>query len=396
MNKTLNTDGISSIWPEINDAFLSLNDISKDFTPNSSLQKIYKELLTGFDSITSCEMKDFYKFKIVLAQMDIQLVSQSNIKHIYEALTAWVNFDYETTSIRLTSHIEIYPTDVIAIFFQHMLNFCTGKTIDQFEILSYCYQYIPQTHYLYAYYLAIHSFVLCEKHCFDSALELGLESIKLKPKNIYGIHAVTHVLHELEKWKELCDFLNNCKVNWIDNVGMRMHVYWHLAIAYERLGEDILAIRSFKELYALKDTPFAKQDLDAVGFLWRLRLKSADKMFENIWQQLATLWTGSIGTSISYFHKIHAALAFSASQQTLLIEKMIAESDGFGIEKEAHIIGLNVLNAILFFSKQQYAQCHEILVNTCDKWQLLGGSHAQREILTLTMNYNSLKLANIE
>lgn len=142
MNNTLNTDGISSIWPEINDAFLSLNDISKDFTPNSPLQKIYKELLTGFDSITSCEMKDFYKFQIILAKMDTELLSQSHIKLIHEALTAWVNFDYEKTSTKLTSHIETYPTDIIAIFFQNMLNFFTFKTINQFEILSYCYQYI--------------------------------------------------------------------------------------------------------------------------------------------------------------------------------------------------------------------------------------------------------------
>lgn len=33
---------------------------------------------------------------------------------------------------------------------------------------------------------------------------------------------------------------------------------------------------------------------------------------------------------------------------------------------------------------------------TCDKWQLLAGSSAQREILTQTKNYNSLKIANIE
>lgn len=395
MHTSLVTDGISSLWPDINDIFLSLKGIPQDITPNSMSQNIYKQLLIGFDSITTCELKNFYKFKLTLEQMDQSEISRPEIKLIYQAFIAWVHFDYEKARLLLTQHIQMYSTDIIAIFFHHMLDFCTGKTANQSQLLDYCDAHIPKTHYLYSYYLAIRSFVLCENCEFNSTLLLGLDSVRLIPDNIYGIHAIAHALHELGHWKELCQFLTHSKENWINNAGMRMHVYWHLAIAYERSNEITLAIQTFNQLYALKDNPFAKQDLDAVSFLWRLRLKSADTSFTHIWERLAVLWTGSIGTSTSYFHKIHAALAFSACQQPFLIEKLISECDGFGVEAETHSTGMHVLNAILLFTNQQYLECHDNLNNCRDKWSLLGGSRAQREILSLTMEYAAQSISTM-
>ncbi|NHB92236.1 tetratricopeptide repeat protein [Photorhabdus cinerea] len=395
MSYQWSSDGISSIWPEINRTFLSLRGFSDKLIPMNETQRTYKKLLMGLDAITTCEMKELYRFKIILAQMDEQEISRPELCLIHKAFTAWVKFDYDNARSLLTQHIRAYPSDIVAIFFIHMLDFCTGKTAKLKPLLLYCDAYIPKTHYLYPYYLSIKSFVLCEDQCFNDALEIGIESVKLMPNNIYGIHAVAHALHELGRWKDLCHFLTDCKENWITNAGMRMHVYWHLAIAYERSNEITLALQAFDELYALKDNPFAKQDLDAVGFLWRLRLKSADTKFQPIWERLAILWTGSISASTSYFHKIHAALAFSATNQSFLIEKLIAESDGFGIEPDTHSTGIDVLKAILLFIAKHYEECLSKLYLSHEKWPLLGGSRAQREILDQTMEYAALKASSI-
>lgn len=388
-------EGISALWPEINGPFLSLRELVDEYTPGDEFQKTYKQLLAGFDAITGCEMKEFYRFKIVLNQMSEQATSGPELFLIHKAFTAWVNFEYEMARMLFTQHIRVYPSDIIALFFLHILDFCTGKTTNLSSVLVFCDEHISRTHYLYSYYLSMKSFVLCESQCFDDSLEVGLESIRLLPDNIYGIHAVAHALHEMGRWKELSSFLRDCKDHWIENSGMRMHVYWHLAIAHERCNETTLALQAFEELYALKDSPFAKQDLDAVGFLWQLRLKSIDSKLNAIWERLALLWTGSSCASTSYFHKIHAALAFSATNQTLLIEKQIAESDGFGIEPEAHRAGMDVLKGILLFTLERYNESQELLRNSRDQWPLLGGSRAQREILDLTLEYAALKTTSI-
>lgn len=385
------TDGISALWPEINGPFLSLRGIPEHLMPVTQTQELYKDLLLGFDAITSCEMKELYKFKLFLNRMHQRSNLPPELLLIHKAFIAWVNFEYERARTLFTQHLKAYPSDIITIFFVHMLDFCTGKTPRLTAEFSFCEPHIPHTHALYSYYLAIKSFVLCEDQRFQQALELGLEAVRLIPHNIYGIHATAHALHEMGRWQELSSFLIDCKPDWIENSGMRMHVYWHMAIAHERCNEVDQALQAFEELYELKDSPFAKQDLDAVGFLWRLRLKATDSKFAAIWERLALLWIGSVSGSTSYFHKIHAALAFSATNQTLLIEKQIAESDGFGIEPEAHRAGLDVLKGILLFTLKRYHESLALLRTSRDQWPLLGGSRAQREVLDLTLEYIELK-----
>jgi tetratricopeptide (TPR) repeat protein len=269
-----------------------------------------------------------------------------------------------------------------------MLDFCTGKTTRLISALSSFDKSISPAHDLYPFYLSMKSFVLCEANCLEEALEAGLDSVERCPTNIYGIHAVAHVLHEQGLWADICLFLNEKKDSWINNIGMRMHVYWHLAIAYERADETAEAVQAFQNLYALKESPFAKQDLDAVGFLWRLHLKNpCHHLFPDIWRSLSSLWAGSVGTSTSYFHKLHAALAFAGAKQPLSIRKLIAESDGFGIEHPTHEAGIEVLESILLFASGSYDECALKLQASRPRWFLLGGSRAQRELLSLTLDY---------
>jgi hypothetical protein len=379
------TDGSSALWPEINPAFLRQQGVPVSAVPSDPAQAVYLEFLKGVDAITSCEVKDFYKFRIALRGVDREAASRPELIFLHQAFLAWVEFDYEAARALLGRHVSVFPTDVIGLYFLHMLDFSTGKTTALMDDLAYCDRHITKEHGLYPFYLAIKSFVHCEDQRFAEAYALGRISVALDPLNIYGVHAVAHALHEQERWADLCNFLTTRKADWVGNPGMRMHVYWHLAVAYERSGSTAMAIEAFQALCALKQSPFAKQDLDAVAFLWRLRLKQpADLRFVSEWRQLAALWSGSIGSSTSYFHKLHAALAFCASSQPFLIDKLMAESDGFGIERATHEVGMEVLEAIRLFARRHYGDCAGGLKRCQGRWHLLGGSRAQREILSLT------------
>ncbi|POZ61194.1 tetratricopeptide repeat protein [Chromobacterium alticapitis] len=380
------TDGASTLWPEINSHFLSLKGIPDSLQAQSRSQAVYRQLLTGFDAITSCELKDLYKFTLCLQQLDQEEISRPELRTLVAAFQHWVSFDYAAARRQFRLHLRQYPTDVVALFCAHMFDFCASQTPELLPDLALFDEHIDPGHPLYSYYLGIKAFAYVEAGRAQPALKLGLESLRHCPDNIYGIHAVAHALHEQECWAELCLFLEQCREQWIDNAGMRMHVYWHLAIGYERSEQTELAVRTFHEMYALKDSLFAKQDLDAVAFLWRHRLRHPDdRRFDAEWNRLAGLWSGSIGSSMSYFHRLHAALAFAASEQPFLIEKLIAESDGFGLGADTHQTGIAVLRAILDFAHGRYGACLERLLEQQPRWNVLGGSRAQRELLPLTL-----------
>ena len=122
------TEGVSALWPEINGPFLSLRGMADAYHPEDEIQKTYKQLLAGFDAITGCEMKELYRFRIALDQMSEQTTSIPEMFLIHKAFTAWVNFEYDLARMLFTQHIRAYPSDIIALFFLHMLDFCTGKT----------------------------------------------------------------------------------------------------------------------------------------------------------------------------------------------------------------------------------------------------------------------------
>ncbi|TWI56712.1 hypothetical protein IQ22_01164 [Pseudomonas duriflava] len=383
LNGSLLTDGCSSLWPAINAPFLSLRGIPTAAVTGDRYQAIFKGILEGFDAITGCEVKDLYKFAHYLQSIDEDVPSE--LATLVRAFGKWVAFDYAGARNLFKTHIQVYPTDVQAIFFLHMLDFCTGRTAELKPLFNFCDGYMEESHPLYSFYLGIKAFVLCESGLFDESLVVGLEAVRRNPDNIYAIHAVAHALHEQGMWEEMRDFLEDTKEEWIRNPGMRMHVYWHLAITYRKLGNPEAAKMAFLEFYALKQDRFAKQDLDAVGFLWRLKLEDIDDhSFDEVWKELAILWSGSIGSSTSHFHNMHAAFAFAGANQPLLIEKMIAESDGFGVEPDTHQAGMDVMRAIACFARAEYAQCLRLLSCSQSLWPMLGGSRAQRELLSMT------------
>ncbi|MBW5412916.1 tetratricopeptide repeat protein [Pseudomonas sp. MAG002Y] len=385
-NGCLLTDGCSSIWPEINVPFLSLKGVPEAVIAQEPTQAIFRSLLKGFDAITGCELKDIYKFARYLNAISEDMPAE--LINIVRAFRKWVEFDYVGARSLFQAHLHAYPTDVQALFFIHMLDFCTGRTAELKPLFALCDEYMEESHPLYSFYLSIKSFVLCECGLFDESLATGLESVRYCSANIYGIHAVAHALHEKGMWVELRDFLEDSKEEWIRNPGMRMHVYWHLAITYKQLGNHAAAKMAFLEFYALKNDRFSKQDLDAVGFLWRFKLEDVNSHeFDEVWKELAILWSGSIATSTSHFHNMHAAFAFAGANQPLLIEKMMAESDGFGIEPDAHLAGLDIIRAIALFARGHYEECYYLLTASRHQWTSLGGSRAQRELLDLTLNF---------
>lgn len=268
----------------------------------------------------------------------------------------------------------------------HMMDFCCGNTPELLCLIHKLDLEIFDNHPLYGYYLGIKSFVVCESNNFQESLEIGLKSLSIIEDNIYAIHAVSHAYHEMQEHEKIIKFLNKNMPFWINNPGMKMHVYWHIALAQLSLLSIDKSREAFDTFYSMKTSLYTEQDLDAVGFLWRYKLCFPDDdRYKDMWSQLADNWMGCIGASTSYFHDVHAALAFAAVNKSFLIKKMIARSDGTGIYEGSHPVGIEVLQSIYYYSIGQYHECAMLLSKTEKHWAKIGGSNIQRDLLWLTL-----------
>lgn len=365
---------------------LALHDLADLDCVEGSRQARHADLFLNFDMLTSCNLRDFARVSLYLKANGDALCEAEPLRLIVQALGHWASFDYPAARRDFVAHIARYDCDVLAIFMLHMLDFCTGRTVELIDVLDRADERALAEGSLYPYYLAIKSFVLCERGDYDSALAYGLASFGLERDNIYAVHAITHAYHEMKDDASIIAFLREHEHDWIDNPGMRMHVYWHKAIAELGQGQPGSARASFDYFASMRACSHADQDLDIVGFLWRHKMAYPnDHRYDALWRQLADRWTGCIGASISYFHDLHAALCFCAANKPFLIKKMIYRSDGVGVPYDAHQVGVAILTAVYHYSAGNYAETVSILESTLAQWPKIGGSGAQRELLSLTL-----------
>jgi tetratricopeptide (TPR) repeat protein len=376
--------GFSDICPEVTKKFLSL-DYSLDYSGDDKRKLFLFETLRILDNLVSCEVNGFYKAVVCLEKIDTSSVLAEE-RNILLGLKSWALFDYEMARYYFLKYLENHACDVLVVFMIHMLDFNTGKTSifrDGISVMDVC----EKSEY-YTYFLGMKSFIKNESKDYKGALIDANNAIKIERKNIYAIHAVAHVYHDNQEWGKLIDFLESHENDWVFNSGMRMHVYWHLAMAYLYNDEPYKAISSFKRFYAFKKDPLSKEDLDAVAFLWRMHLKysNAQELFDS-WDMLALSWVSAIDQSTSFFHKMHAALAFSVVGKSFLIDKMILGADRQYFDIDTYEVGISILCAIKSIAERDYASAYQMLNDSKDKWYMIGGSRAQLGILQETSEY---------
>ncbi|VEB45487.1 Uncharacterised protein [Chromobacterium violaceum] len=139
------TDGASLIWPEINSHFLSLRGIPEHLQADTPIRATYRRLLVGFDAITSCELKDLYKFTLCLQQLAPEEADCPSCA-CWCRLPRLGQLRLSRARLLFRQHLDIYPSDIVALFFTHMFDFCTGHTPELMPDLERCDRHIGEDH----------------------------------------------------------------------------------------------------------------------------------------------------------------------------------------------------------------------------------------------------------
>jgi tetratricopeptide (TPR) repeat protein len=281
-----------------------------------------------------------------------------------------------------------YPRDALALQAGHQVDFFCGDSRMLRDRIARALPAWTKTMPGYHALLGMYAFGLEETGHYQEAEAYGRRGVELDPRDGWSQHAVAHVMEMQSRQRDGIAWMRANAHAWSHESFFAVHNWWHLALYHLDLGE-------IDEVFKLYDGPVRGNDstvilemIDASAMLWRLTLRGID--VGNRWQALADHWAPVAGAGNYAFNDLHAMIAFvgagrSEAQQALLLaqtDAMRGTVDNAAFTRE---VGRAATLAIKCFADGNYADAIRLLRPIRHYAHRFGGSHAQRDLLDLTL-----------
>lgn len=281
-----------------------------------------------------------------------------------------------------------YPHDVLALQAGHQVDFFTGSSRMLRDRIARALPAWSESRPGYHALLGMHAFGLEETGDYARAEAAGRKAVALEPQDGWAQHAVAHVMEMQGRQRDGIAWMRANPDAWARDSFFAVHNWWHLALFHLDLGEA-------DEVLALFDGPIYGQRsqvildmVDASALLWRLQLRCID--VGERWQAVADAWQPHASAGNYAFNDAHAVMAFLGAGRRADIAELCAAQEralARGDDNAAFTreVGQPVVQALLAFAAGDYATCIENLRGVRNIAARFGGSHAQRDLLDLTL-----------
>jgi tetratricopeptide (TPR) repeat protein len=285
-----------------------------------------------------------------------------------------------------------WPRDALAVQTAHLMDFYRGDALNLRNRVSRVLPSWSASLPGYSYLLGMHAFGLEECNQYADAEATGRRALELVPTDGWAVHAVTHVMEMQGRIDEGIGWLTSREADWAtpDNA-FAPHNWWHLALFHMDRGAFDAAL----DLYDRKiDGPQADVVLvliDCTALLWRLQLEGVN--VGDRFERVTDRWHGKALDERGFyaFNDLHAMMSFAATGRAADSSRLLAElrdtaASGVGANRAmTRDIGLPLAEGVLDYARGQFGDAIERIDAARDTANGFGGSHAQRDLLTLTL-----------
>jgi pimeloyl-ACP methyl ester carboxylesterase/tetratricopeptide (TPR) repeat protein len=301
------------------------------------------------------------------------------------AARAWASGDLELATRLLESALLEDPRDLLALKVAQDLYLSLGDRVNLRDVAARVLPSWPQEADGSGYVRAMHAFGLEESGEYGAALAQATSALAADPSDVWAVHAVLHV-HEMEgSPAEGLSFATASSPHW-DASFFAVHNWWHAGLFHLGLGEDEEATSLYDSRIADSNGAQPLAALDAASLLWRLSLLGA--MPEGRAVRLLPLFEPMIGDSTDYFSDWHAAMCFGMAGRTELNDALaadVADRRHGSIDEAVRNCGLELVRGFAAFSTGRVEDSVHLLSAVRPHAYRVGGSHAQRDVLDLTL-----------
>ncbi len=314
------------------------------------------------------------------------------------AAHAWLDGDF-AGAIELWGAVAIeHPRDLLAVQLAHLGDFYHGQSLmlrDRIARVMHAWdEKVPG----YGYVLGMYAFGLEEMGDYAQAESLGRRAVEINRRDVWAIHAVAHVYEMQARLAEGMDWLESRAGDWSPGNAFAYHNWWHLALYRLDVGDCDGALELYDTRIRPKPSAVALEMVDASALLWRLKLRGA-KLGER-WHDWAGSWAPMAEDGYYAFNDCHAQMAFAADGRKAMAERVLATLRRRAGEHDTNArmtadVGLPVAQAIAAFAQGYDAEAINRLLPLRHIAARFGGSHAQRDILGLTLFESALRSGNV-
>jgi tetratricopeptide (TPR) repeat protein len=312
-------------------------------------------------------------------------------KMLTRATKQLVEGRWDEACATLDETLRAYPLDIFALQTAHLMDFLRGDAVNlrnrPARVLPEWSPSMPGYSYIHGFY----AFGLEEMNEYERAERHGRRALETEPYDPWAIHAVVHVMEMQGRSAEGIDFLESRQQDWAPGNSFAYHNWWHLGLMYLERREDAKVLQIFDDHIVNDVENYSMGLVDVTAMLWRLKLLGIavdDRM-----NAVARAWEGKLEDEAGYyaFNDFHAAMAFAACDDEALLDRLEARlEDASAVRVQqcsplARDVGIVLVRALRAYRSGQYDRACRDLLSVRDVAQRFGGSHAQRDVIALTL-----------
>lgn len=304
------------------------------------------------------------------------------------AARAWLDRDF-ARSIALYGLVAAeFPRDLLALQIAHLGDFLLGQAPMLRDRPQGVLPAWEPGEAGYSTILGMQAFGLEECGDYVAAEAVGRRAIDLEPRDAWAVHAVAHVMEMQGRALDGIDWLRRSIPPSAEGSFFAYHNWWHLALFHLDLEETDRALELYDTRIRVKPSAVAMELIDATAMLWRLRLRGVDVGAR--WEEVADHWQASADDGYYPFNSVHGLLAFIATgrqdlqQRALRALSSVAEGSTTN-GMMSRDVGLPLAVGLMACERRDFDLAIEKLHQVRAYAHRFGGSHAQRDLIQLTL-----------
>ena len=318
------------------------------------------------------------------------------------ALAAWIRNDLAGAVDHWETALIDNPRDVLAAKMAHFGHFYLGNPQQIRDSIARVLPAWSEQDADYGFLLSMYAFGLEETGDYAAAERCGRRAVDINTKDSWGVHAVAHVLEMQERHAEGIEWITGLEPSWGQANNFRYHLAWHRTLYFLDQGEADRALELYDETVW---NPEANEYLDLcndVALLARLDMAGIDT--GDRWQSLGEVLSKHTQVNVFNFIDAHYALGLAAGGQHAAAVKIEEDlSSALSAERDpndsylnvAARVGFSLTRAMVAYAHGYHARVVELMLPIRYDIQLVGGSHAQRDLFNQLLIDSAIKAGKL-